>query len=151
MKKLDLNDQPIARGLNIVTWATVHELPELDVLLAFAKPSVVSAGLVCLHRRVEIYHTLDGTLKVSYVERSDAYAPSVSVSELLRRLGIERGSAADGKGLEGKIVDLTEPSSAVNLHDICPNLQVSANETLFDYNDILRFVVKRYPGDKWGV
>lgn len=151
MRKLDLNDQPIARGLNIVTRAMVHGLPELDVLLAFAKPSVVPAGLVCLHRRVEIYHTLDGTLKVSYAERSDTHTPSASVSELLRRLGIERGSAADGKGLEGKIVDLTEPSSAVNLHDIYPNLQVSANETLFDYNDVLRFVVKRYPGDKWMV
>lgn len=102
MRKLDLNDQPIARGLNIVTRAMVHGLPELDVLLAFAKPSVVPAGLVCLHRRVEIYHTLDGTLKVSYAERSDTHTPSASVSELLRRLGIERGSAADGKGLEGE-------------------------------------------------
>lgn len=151
LKRMNLNDQPIPQGSNIVTRATVSESPELDVLLAFAKPSVVPAGLVCLSGRIELYHTLDGTLRVSYAEHSSTCTPSASVTELLKRLGIERGSATDGKGLEGKIVDLTEPSSAVNLHDIYHNLQVSANETLFDYNDILRFVVKRYPGDKWGV
>lgn len=151
LKRMNLNDQPIPRGPNIVTRATVSELPELDVLLAFAKPSVVPAGLVCLSGRIELYHTLDGTLRVSYAEHSSTCTPSASATELLKRLGIERGSASDGKGLEGKIVDLTEPSSAVNLHDAYPDLQVGSNETLFNFNDILRYIVKRYPQDDWCV
>ncbi len=156
MKRMDLNENN-KEGLGVswsgspvvITANDVKKLPKLDVLLGFAKPSLIAAGLRCCDSRVELYHSLDGSLCKCYVEHDTCAYPSQAVIALLGKLGIERGENGDGPDMEGKIVDLTERSMAVPIGEVYPHLTVVTESTLFDFDEVINFVRDYYPGDMW--
>lgn len=149
VKKLDLGGTA-SKKPDVISREDVLEVPDLDVLLGFAKPSVTAAGISCVDDRIELYHSLDGEVHLLYVEADTCSKPSEGIRALFNSLGIERGRASDGQGLDGKIVDLTSPSTAVNLGEAYPDLQVKTGQTIFDFDEVIAFVVGLYPGDTWG-
>lgn len=149
VKKLDLGGTA-SKKPDVISREDVLEVPDLDVLLGFAKPSITAAGISCVDDRIELYHSLDGEVHLLYVESDTCSKPSEGIRALFNSLGIERGHASDGQDLDGKIVDLTSPPMAVNLGEAYPDLQVKTGQTIFDFDEVIAFVVGLYPGDTWG-
>lgn len=150
LKKMDLGGME-SKNPDVISREDVLEVPDLDILLGFAKPSVTAAGIVCVDDRIELYHSLDGGVRLLYVESDTCSKPSDGIRALLTSMGIERGSSGDGQDMEGKIIDSTSGSKAVNLGEAYPDLQVKTGQTIFNFDEVIAFVVGLYPGDKWVV
>lgn len=122
---------------------------ELNMLIGFAKPSVIPAGLLFEDDRIEFYHTLDGGLYHCTYSREQYGTPAAAFAALLSGYAIERSNPGDTDIPAGKFVDFTSPSHAVNLVEVVPEVNVKGNRTMFDFHEVMDFVNNRYPGNVW--
>ena len=140
-KQLNLNGNTSSKPM--------QRLPEFDAALLFTKPALVCAGLIFEEEGITIYHTLDGDIRCVSVDDRGYGSPRDAMLYLLEQCGIDCGKESDGLMYNGRIIDLTEPSHAVQLTDHLSDVKIKGEKVIVEYCDIFNLTREHYPDNMW--